>query len=289
MTRVLIDNKNKILFITSPKSGCQHIIVLYKFLVLDNDNINEPRFNEITNNNTVILKPNMYTDYKIFIFFRNPYERLISGYKNKYIKEQNNRYNFKNINYKNLIFEDFINDLVENKFKNINKAHFNLQTDFGSDIDYKYLIKNYNIKFFDISNINYVYLEEIYNKKIPEHILNFKGNHTYEKKDHLDILYNKYVYNIKAKEFIDYKLLDCYFFNKDIKNKVELFYYDDFMFAKNFNYNYEIKNYNNCINNNIEYFSNSLNKNFTSFYFGIFLIFITISLIFIYNKKNKII
>ena len=259
----LEDKKKKILFGTTAKAGCQHVRVLYRYFVLNKFNVTESIFNE---DFTPINLPNNYTDYQIIIFFRNPYERIVSAFKEKYIKKNNNRFNFKNINYLDLKFSDFINDLLLNHFKNIDISHFNIQIKNKNNthfIDDK-LIEHKNIKFFDIKDIDYTFLEQLYKKQIPNEVINFKGNHTYELRLEKSIIkneFNDYVYDKPAKMYIDYKLLDCYFYNKEFKKKVHDFYKKDFQFAKHFGYNYEIKNYNSCIKNNInEPFSNKYQR-----------------------------
>ena len=252
----LEDKKNKILFATTAKAGCQHVRVLYRYFVL-NKNDSKNIFN--TNIKSIKL-PENYKEYLIIIFFRNPYERLVSAFKEKYIKKNANRFKFKDIHYLDLKFVDFVNDLEINKLKNIDVSHFNIQIKNNNKLIDDKLLDHNNIKFFDIKNIDYIFLENIYKKKIPDEVKNFKGNHTYElklKNSNTNKLFNDYVYDKPAKKYIDYKLLDCYFYNKELKKKVHDFYKKDFQFAKHFGYNYEIKNYNSCIKNNInEPFSN---------------------------------
>jgi hypothetical protein len=254
----LEDKKKKILFGTTAKAGCQHVRVLYSYFVLNKfDVIYENIFNKDV---TPINLPENYTDYQIIIFFRNPYERIVSAFKEKYIKNKKNKYKFKNINYLDLTFSDFINDLLINHFKNIDIRHFNLQIkNDNKSIDDK-LIEHKNITFFDIKDIDYTFLEQMYKKQITSDVRNFKGGHTYElqlKKSQIQNEFNDYVYDKPAKTYIEYKLLDCYFYNNEFKKKVQAFYKKDFQFAKHFGYNYEIKNYNSCIKNNInEPFSN---------------------------------
>ena len=231
----LEDKKNKILFGTTAKAGCQHIRVLYKFFVLNNNNaIHERRFKGIRK----ISLPKNYKKYLIIIFFRNPYERIVSSFKEKYLVK--NGMKFKNTNYLDIIFADFINDLEKNKFKNIDKPHFQVQVESENNtlINNK-LLEHNNIKFFDIKNIDYTFLENIYKKNITDEVKNFKGNHTYKLKLKTNELFNDYVYDKPYNKYINYKLLDCYFYNKKIKKQVYNFYKEDFDFAEIFGYNYK--------------------------------------------------
>ena len=283
----LEDKKNKILFGTTAKAGCQHVRVLYKYFVLNNNNaIHEKRF---SNEFKSISLPENYKEYLIIIFFRNPYERLVSSFKEKYIKHTNNRFNFKNIHYLDIKFIDFVNDLEQNNFKNIDKSHFNIQIKNNNKLIDDKLLDHENIKFFDIKNIDYNFLETIYKKKLIDEVKNFKGNHTYELKlDKLnDIkLFNDYVYNKPAKKYINYKVLDCYFYNEDIKNRMYKFYEKDFDFAKQFGYNYQIKNFDSCFNNQEKFtnYNKPITQNFINISLIVILILIMLVLIIVYVK-----
>ena len=88
--------------------------------------------------------------------------------------------------------------------------------------------------------------------KQPDSILNFKGYHTYllkQNKEYKNILANKYIYNIPYKNYKNYKVKDCYYYNENLKNKVYNFYKRDFEFAKHFNVDYTIKDYINSSQN----------------------------------------
>lgn len=256
----LKDDKNKILYGTTPKAGCQHIHSLVRYL---RNNIYIKKLWNMDQAN--ILDVEKYKDYLLIIFFRNPYERLVSAYREKYTKELTNRFKFKNINYLDIKFIDFVDDLIENKFNNIEKTHFNSQSFYKSD-KLEDLLQPYKNKlFYDIKNIDYSYLEKLYNKNIPKSIIDFKGGHSYKNKlnkKKITKKFNKPIYNLQYKEYKDYDVDLSNYYNKNIKKKIQNFYQQDLDFARKYlKINYDISIFkDNLYSKNIEHFT-STNKN----------------------------
>lgn len=227
----LIDNKNLIIFGWSAKCGCTHIKSIYYFL--QNDKISKINvhskntYNKLSND---IL--NSIENYTTIIFCRNPYKRLVSGFLDKYRMNGQFRYKWPD---KNIQFNKFVKKL--GNWEYIDKHHFTPQT---TEAFNNKIINSKIIKCFDIENIDYDYIEKLYNKKIPIKLLKFKGEHT-RCKISRELEYNKYVFAINMAEYYDYKLETKYFYNDELKQKVFNFYKNDFLFFSKFGLDYKLK------------------------------------------------
>lgn len=278
------DKENKILFGNNAKSGTQHVRTLFRFLkddITDLKTIGKKIFsNKIYPKAKLVNNINTYKGYTLIIFFRNPYERLVSAYREKYTKEKKNRFKFKNYDYLDLKFNLFVEDLIKNKFKNIDNIHFKIQSDIGSN-NIINILENAdnifsNIVFYDIKNIDYSYLEKLYNKTIPEHIKHFKGSHVYEDKIQHKPIFDKPVFDLQYREYKDYKVDYGHFYNQKIKDKIKSFFKKDFDFAKKFgNIDYDVTIFNSS-NNVVEHFGVIRKSNNKFIYVAIFILFIII-------------
>ena len=222
--RYLICKKKKIIFGINPKCGFQHIHFLYNYLHDDN---NKPVFYH----KSVYELSDKYLDYKLIIIVRNPYERLISGFKEKYSniwqkKHHLKLYSIPGIEYDKLTFRQFVDELYSNKFKYIDRNHFNYQ--YKSKYNYN---KIKDIIVYDIKNIDYSYLSELFDKNINNDIKQKRGTHTNKNKD----MFNKPVYDLENIVYRDYYVPLKYYFNSDIKKKVHEIYHSDFLFLKKYN------------------------------------------------------
>ena len=222
----LVDTNKKIIFGWNAKCGCSHIKNIFWFLQTDNlDNT----IHTIKDNNEL---PNDIENYITIIFIRNPYKRIISGFLDKYRKNGEYRYLWKD---SVLSFSQFVDKLINYDWKTIDFHHFTPQTTQKFD---KIILLSKIIKFYDISKIDYEYIEQLYNKKIPEYVLNKKRGH--ERLLNVNVLsyYNNYVYDLHIDDYIDYNIDIKYFYNKDIREKVFNFYINDFIFFKENDFDY---------------------------------------------------
>ena len=219
----LVDDTNKILFGWSPKCGCSHIKNIYWFL------------QNGKNNNKIHIRceynklPENTEDYTIIIICRSPYKRLVSGFLDKYNKKGQFRNKWKD---KKLSFNNFINEVIKKEWTMVNENHFTPQT--TQHFDKVKLSKNINI--YDIGNIDYEYIEKLYDKKIPNEVLKKKQGH--ERKIFNKTI-NESVYDLNIDDYIDYNIDLKYFYNQDIKKKVYNFFIDDFKFFKENGIDYE--------------------------------------------------
>jgi hypothetical protein len=224
----LVDINKQIIFGWSAKCGCSHIKNIYWFLQTGNLE------NLIHTHKDVNNLPDDIENYTTIIITRNPYNRIISGFLDKY----NNQGQFRHLwNDPFLSFSQFVDKLIEYDWNIINLHHFTPQT--TEQFDKKILLSK-NVKFYDIGRIDYEYIEQLYNTKIPESIINKKLGHERHLRIKIKDSYDKYVYNLNIDEYIDYNINIKYFYNEEIKEKVFNFYIEDFNFFKENGIDYTI-------------------------------------------------
>lgn len=214
----LVDTNKQIVFGWSAKCGCSHIKNIYWFL--QTDNLENPIHTEKDDNKL----PDDIENYTTIIFTRNPYKRVISGFLDKYSKEGAFRHLWKN---SFLSFSQFVDKIINYDWMTIEQHHFTSQTTESFD---KKILFSKIIKFYDIEKIDYEYIEQLYNKKIPEYVINKKYGH--ERNLHIKIkdFYDTYVYDLNIDDYIDNNIDIKYFYNEEIKEKVFNFYIEDFNF-----------------------------------------------------------
>jgi len=213
----LVDKELKVIFGWSPKCGCSHIKNIYYFL--KNNKID----NKIHTENDYNSLPDDIENYTTIIICRNPYKRLVSGFLDKYKIGGEFRSLWK---YDTITFSRFIEELIKNNWNMIDIHHFMPQT--TGDFNKKIMMSKY-IKCYDIENIDYSYIENLYNKKIPDIILNKKEGH--ERKTNGSI-FNDYVYDLDMSIYHSFNTNTKYFYNTDVKDKIYNFYKNDFLFFK---------------------------------------------------------
>ena len=218
----LVDINRQIIFGWSPKCGCSHIKNMYWFLQTGNLK------NKIHTQKDVNRLPNDIQNYTTIIITRNPYKRIVSGFLDKYAKQGQYRHLWKE---KDLFlsFSQFVNKVIKSDWNIIDKHHFTPQTTGYFD---KKILLSKNIKFYDICNIDYQYIEQLYNIKIPECVINNKGTHERNLRIKIKESYNKNVYDLHIDDYIDYDVDIKYFYNEEIREKVFNFYIEDFNFFK---------------------------------------------------------
>ena len=222
----LVDKKLKVIFGWSAKCGCSHIKKIFWYMKnnIDNSIIHTGKERKSL--------PIDIENYTTIIIIRNPFERIISGFLDKY------RVNGGSINrwkHDTITFSKFVDELIKNEWKMIDKHHFTPQT--TEKFDSEIIHKSKELKIYDIKNIDYNYIEELYNKKIPEKLLIFKGGHERQIKSQI---LEDYVFDLDMILYYDYNIDIKYFYNDIIKNKIFIFYKNDFIFLKEHGFDYEI-------------------------------------------------
>uniref|UniRef100_A0A6C0DZA4 Sulfotransferase domain-containing protein n=1 Tax=viral metagenome TaxID=1070528 RepID=A0A6C0DZA4_9ZZZZ len=212
--RFLVDSKNKVILGWSPKCGCSHI--KYIFWFLQNNKIN----NQIHTDKDTNKLPKNIEQYTTIIISRNPLKRLVSGFLDKYKIDGEYRHLWNN---DIITFNMFIQELTKTNWQKIDHHHFSPQT--AEDYDPK-ILQSKIIKCFDIENIDYEFIEKLYNKKIPTIILQKKLGH--ERKKNYENTVDNYVYDLDMKQYYAYNVETKYFYNEELKKLVKEFYDADY-------------------------------------------------------------
>ena len=214
----LIDHNKKVIFGWSAKCGCSHVKKIFRYLQSNviSKKIHQNDWNEL---------PSNIEDYTVILTIRNPFERLVSGFLDKYKRDGEFRFRWKR---DNITFSDFVNELLRNKWRRIEKHHFTPQT--SETFNKEKLLTCKNLKIYDLSNIDYSFIENIYEKKIPEELISFRGDHSYKPSKSI---YDGDVYNLDMDVYINHIVPIQSYYNGEIKNKILGFYENDFTFFKN--------------------------------------------------------
>tara|TARA_A100001015_G_scaffold314141_1_gene422935 strand:- start:523 stop:1218 length:696 start_codon:yes stop_codon:yes gene_type:complete len=224
----LVDTNKKIIFGWSAKCGCSHIKNIFWFL-----KTNKLKNQIHTMKEMKFKLPDDIENYITIIIIRNPYERILSGFLDKYKKNGAFRHSWKD---SVLSFSKFVDKLINDQWKTINRHHFTPQT--TEKFDKKILLSKI-IKFYDIGKINYEYIEQLYNKKIPECVINKKLGHERLLNVNVNSYYDNYVYNLHIDHYINYNINIKYFYNEEIKDKVYNFFINDFILFKENGFDYK--------------------------------------------------
>lgn len=221
-----VNNEYKVIFGWSGKCGCSHVKKIYYFFC----NNSEKELH--TDDEYEGELPEHIEEYTTILFIRNPYKRVVSGFLDKYSKNGNYLDKFLS-KYDIVKFNTFIDELIKNDWSIIDYHHFTPQT--TEQFNKTKIMMSKNIICYDIENIDYSYLEKLFNKKIPYQLLNFKGGH--ERKVYNEN-FNENVYDLDINKYIKYNIPINKFYNKELQDKVYNFYTNDFLFFQNFGFYY---------------------------------------------------
>lgn len=225
--KFILDKARKIAFGYSAKAGCSHIKKIFWYL-------KENNLDHKIHHNGIEYQdiPGNYKDYTFVVIVRNPYERLVSGFLNKYnsypVGECRRFYKSEKIT-----FEGFVDYLVRKECRERKHIHhFCPQTE--EFFDLKKLREGKKLVVYDLKNIDYNFIGNLYNKKIPESLINYRGNHSNQNVEPLQ----KPVFSLDMLEYNKYKVPVNFFYNNSILEKVKNFYKNDFAVLKKFNIQY---------------------------------------------------
>jgi hypothetical protein len=237
------DEKQKVAFGWSPKSGCTHIKSIYchlknikvKGLNTDEDPNEDNEIYDSVHNikgfRGHLDRSNI--DWTVLFFLRNPYERLVSGFMDKYGYKSQFRSMWKVD--ETLSFYNFTNKLFKKKWQFIERDHFEPQT--AKFFSWNIVRQINKCLVFDIKKIDYLCIENLYGKKIPENIRNYKGGHVYTPvKKALDIDYIHSPLDLYNGCEIDYKN----FYNTENIKKFKKFFNFDIIFSASKNIHFKI-------------------------------------------------
>ena len=223
----VVDQDNKIIFGWSAKCGCSHVKYIYWFLKTGN------LTNKIHSEKSRNPLPNDIQNYTTLLFTRNPYERLVSGFLDKYARPKGKYRN----RWKDpvLSFSLFVDKLVAKDWKTIDKHHIGPQTEEAFD---KRIFLSKHIRVYDIKNIDYRYIEHLYNKQIPEGVINKTFGHERRLRVKENVLYDTYVYDLPVEDYFQHSVDIKYFYNEEIKQKVYDFFVNDFTMCNEYGIDY---------------------------------------------------
>jgi len=182
----IINDRKRIIFGWSLNCGCVHVKTLFFTLTRNVQYIDDTPQKEVFTKDTYdSLDTTMYPlkEYTLVIFIRCPFERIISGFLDK----------------ENITFSNYVNML-----------NYTPQT--SENWNLKFVKQCKTLKIFDIKNIDYDYIKEL-----------FKTN------TNLTLLSKKILSE-------DYELSK--FYNKDTYDTISQVYKDDLKFFKYHSFNY---------------------------------------------------
>lgn len=189
--------------------------------------------NKIHTDNDVNPLPEDIENYITIIIIRNPYKRIVSGFLDKYAEDGEYRNLWKD---PFLSFSKFVDRLINYDWISIHEHHFTPQTTQAFDIK---IMSSKIVKLYDIEKIDYEYLEKLYNKKIPDSVINSKEGHERALRIKNTDKYDNYVYDLNIDEYINYDVHIKYFYNDEILKKIYNFYIEDFTFFKHNGFDYK--------------------------------------------------
>lgn len=220
--KFLVDKTRKIIFGWTPKCGCSHVKRIYYYLTENNE---DPKIHTRMDEHD-ISKINL-ADYEIIIVMRNPYDRLVSGFLEKYrfdgpfieLWPTNIKLNFTN----------FVEQLLNNNFNVINQDHFARQLSEFWDPN---IAKQKGLHVYDLSKISYTYIESLYAVPLPERVLNKREGHEQHRRS-IDMS-DKPIYDMLQSEYMtdETKPQTRNFYTREMADKVKAYFADDFEFAR---------------------------------------------------------
>jgi hypothetical protein len=229
----IVDNVKKWIVGWSAKCGCTHIKYIMYYLITKKSYRDELNIEGLHTFFGWGSLPSDISEFTIVLIIRDPYKRLVSGFLDKYTF-YNNYYSLWRPNI-SLTFANFVSELKNNSWIHIDHHHFTPQLSEAFDFE---RIKNHSkMHIFDIEKIDYKLFESIYNKKIPEDIIRYKGSHTNIRKTSM----NQNVSYLDAFLYNRYLVPYTFFYNKELKDAVYQFYKKDFDFFREYGFHFDFQ------------------------------------------------
>lgn len=164
----MTDTKRRIVVGWSAKCGCTHIKRIWLYLTTGKD-MTERVHDQIV---PKPLPPDIHR-YTVLIVARNPYERLVSGFLDKYGRPGKIRNMWPK--HVPLTFSNLVIALTRNDWNVVEKHHFAPQTQEAFDLSR--LRRAKRLVVCDLGSIDYSILEKAFNKTIPNEMIEWHGRH----------------------------------------------------------------------------------------------------------------
>lgn len=225
----IVDDQLKVVFGWSAKCGCAHVKKMVLFLWKDELEVENVHCYEKINSGL----PKDIENYTVILFIRNPFERLVSGFLDKYHRGGYFDFMWK---HEKKTFSLFVDELLKGDYKMVEKHHFTPQT--TEKFNKSEIMKSKSLKIFDIKNIDYSYLEKLYLKTIPPSVIQFRGGNEKKLWEPFGPYDKEFVYDVEIDEYFLYKVPFKAFYNTELLQKVDHFYYGDFSFFSEMGFDY---------------------------------------------------
>jgi len=227
----IVDKIKKCIVGWSAKCGCTHIKYWMYYLLKKERYNNDSNIEELHTFFGWDSLPRDFLDFTLVLIVRDPYKRLVSGFLDKYASYTHcyHRWN-PNVS---LTFANFVRELETNSWIHIDQHHFTPQS--SDAFDFERIKHHPKMHIFDIEKIDYTLFECIYNTKIPEDVICYKGSHI--KKNTIHMKQN--VSHLDASLYNSYLVPFTFFYNKEIKDSVYQFYKKDFDFFREYGFHFD--------------------------------------------------
>lgn len=175
--------------------------------------------------------PKNLKNYTIYMVIRNPYERIVSGFNDKY--KQGREFRSMWVSDNSLTFRNFVDSLCKRNWTIIEKHHFIPQTEEAFDINE--ISKSKKKIVYDIKEVNKMIddLNKFYpHVQIPNESMIPYNSHSIEQ-------HNKFVADMHI-DLFQYTSFQNYY-DKELQEKIFEFYKKDFNFFKIHGYDYTME------------------------------------------------
>ena len=132
-----------------------------------------------------------------------------------------------------LTFSNFVNELNTNGTRRQIEAHH-----FCQQLSESWSDKIVIDKIYDLKSIDYKYFESLYDVKITEDILNFRGGHENKNTEKCEI---ENLWDVNQEDYMNTKAKTFQFYNDDLVAKVKKVYKKDFDFFELHGLKYDIQ------------------------------------------------
>ena len=210
----IVDAKHKVLFGYNRKCGSSHVLRIIWYLVRHET---DPRIHgERDRNNPLPLDIEHYTT---ILFIRNPYERIVAGFLEKYSKRGG------------ITFQTFVEELETANWDSFDPMYFSPQTSYWFQSNH--ILRSKQLRIFDCRRIDYSFLETLYKTKLlKQKIPIFKTQQSYA---------GTFVGNLDIRTYCQYAVPIQCFYDSELRKKVRAIYQMDFAFFEEHSFSYSEK------------------------------------------------